>query len=342
MKLGINGFGRIGKLAAWHHLGEKFFDELVINLGRKAGSSLEDIAHYIERDSTYGLLRGFLGGYRSEEVISDINEKEGSIIVDGIKVKFLQNERDPAAIGWHREKVRLVVDATGKYLDPTLPPDCEKGSARGHLESGAEKVIVSAPFKIGQKGAPMPEDAVTTVMGINENSYDPRIHRIISNASCTTTCLAHMIKPLLNRFGYKRILSASMATVHAATGSQQVLDRLPASGKTPPKKSERAEQHNTDHHRGGQDPKPGHPGDGENRLYRGIGQGARVGGLSHHTGHSRPKRTVRQNNNKGDYKRYLQEDRKGRFKKISSFLRKTERVRRYNRPSQGGGRYRGA
>ncbi|VEN75183.1 Glyceraldehyde-3-phosphate dehydrogenase [Candidatus Desulfarcum epimagneticum] len=231
MKLGINGFGRIGKLTAWHHLGEKFFDGLVVNLGRKVGNSIEDIAHYIERDSTYGLLRGFLKGYRSENVIADIDEQEGSMRVDGVKVKFLRSERDPARIGWAKENVRLVVDATGKYLDPTLSPDAPGGSVRGHLESGAEKVIVSAPFKIRQKGAGMPEDAVTTVMGVNENSYDPRTHRIISNASCTTTCLAHMIKPLLNAFGYKRILSASMATVHAVTGSQQALDRLPGAGK---------------------------------------------------------------------------------------------------------------
>ena len=231
MKLGINGFGRIGKLTAWHHLGEKFFDELVINLGRHVGSSMEDIAHYIERDSSYGLLRGFLKGYKSENVISDIDEKDGSMIIDGIKVKFLRSQRNPAQIGWDAENVKLVVDATGKYLDPTLAPDSANGSVRGHLEAGAEKVIVSAPFKIGREEMKMPEDVVTTVMGINENSYDPRRHRIISNASCTTTCLAHMMKPLLNTFGYKRILSASMATVHAATGSQQVLDKLPGAGK---------------------------------------------------------------------------------------------------------------
>jgi glyceraldehyde 3-phosphate dehydrogenase len=76
----------------------------------------------------------------------------------------------------------------------------------------------------------MPGDAVTTVMGINENDYDPRVHRIISNASCTTTCLAHMMKPLLDFFGPQKILTASMSTIHAVTGSQQVLDRLPKSG----------------------------------------------------------------------------------------------------------------
>jgi glyceraldehyde 3-phosphate dehydrogenase len=76
----------------------------------------------------------------------------------------------------------------------------------------------------------MPEDAITTVMGINHDDYDARKHRIISNASCTTTCLAHMMKPLINHFGPRKILSASMATIHAATGSQQVLDRLPQTG----------------------------------------------------------------------------------------------------------------
>jgi glyceraldehyde 3-phosphate dehydrogenase len=133
-------------------------------------------------------------------------------------------------LNWKKHGVKLVVDTTGDFLDPTLPPDHPKGSLRGHLEAGVEKVIVSAPFKINNNGMPMPDDVVTSVMGINDNVYDPRRHKIISNASCTTTCLAHMIKPLLNAFGPKKILSASMATVHAATGSQQVLDRLPITG----------------------------------------------------------------------------------------------------------------
>jgi glyceraldehyde 3-phosphate dehydrogenase len=128
--------------------------------------------------------------------------------------------------------VRLVVDTTGQFLDPTLPADAPKGALRGHLAAGASKVIASAPFKLKTQDIPMPEDAVTTVMGINEHDFDPRRHKLISNASCTTTCLAHMINPLLHAYGAQRILSASMATVHAATGSQQVLDRLPGKGKT--------------------------------------------------------------------------------------------------------------
>jgi len=232
MKLGINGFGRIGKLTAWHHVARKYFSEIVVNIGREAGTCIADVAHYMERDSTYGALHAFLHGSQASPVVTDIDENAGTMIVDGVPLKFLRSARAPLAIDWQAQDVRLVVDTTGQFLDPTLPADHPKGSVRGHLESGAEKAVVSAPFKIKGEGSPPPDDAVTTVMGINANDYDPRRHRIISNASCTTTCLAHMMKPLINAFGANRILSASMATVHAATGSQQVLDRLPKSGKT--------------------------------------------------------------------------------------------------------------
>ncbi len=232
LKIGINGLGRIGKLTVWHHAGRRYFNEIVVNVGRQAGTDLSDIAHYLERDSTYGALHTFLHGYQAEPVIGDVDEHAGTMVVDGIPVRFLRAARTPRAIDWKAHGVRLVVDTTGRFLDPTLPADHPDGSARGHLDAGAEKVVVSAPFKITEEGVPIPDDAITTVMGINANDYDPRRHRIISNASCTTTCLAHMMKPLINAFGAKRILSASMATVHAATGSQQVLDRLPKAGKT--------------------------------------------------------------------------------------------------------------
>ncbi len=231
-KLGLNGFGRIGKLSLWHHIGRKFFNEIIVNIGRQPGSGLEDIAHYLERDSTYGWLHGYLHGHRGQPVIDNLDEAEGTMRVDGVRVRFLRSHRNPAEIGWGDHDVRLVVDTTGQFLDPTLEPTHAGGALRGHLEAGAEKVIASAPFKITDKRVSAPEDAVTTVMGINENDYDPRRHRIISNASCTTTCLAHMVKPLINAFGPKKIMSASMATVHAATGSQEVLDRLPKTGKT--------------------------------------------------------------------------------------------------------------
>jgi len=230
--LGINGFGRIGKLSVWHHVGRKFFDEIVVNLGRNVGTSIEDIAHYLERDSTYGPLHGFLYGHLAKPVIQNIDEKKGSMRVDGIQVSFLRSNRNPSQIRWRDHNVRLVVDTTGQFLDPTLLADHARGSCRGHIEAGAEKVVLSAPFKIKDKGSPIPEDAVTVVMGINDSHYDPRQHKIISAASCSTTCLAHMIKPLLNYFGPSKILSASMATVHAATGSQEVLDRLPKTDQT--------------------------------------------------------------------------------------------------------------
>ena len=232
LKLGVNGFGRIGKLTVWHHVARKFFNEIVVNIGRQVGTTFEDIAHYVERDSTYGWLHGFLYGYKAQPVISDLDEDTGSMMIDGTRVRFLQTARNPGRINWRAQGVQLVVETTGQFLDPTLDPEHPKGALRGHLEAGAQKVIVSAPFKIPDKGTPMPEDSITTVMGINGNDYDPRRHKLISNASCTTTCLAHMVKPLINAFGPKKIMSASMATVHAATGSQQVLDRLPGSGKT--------------------------------------------------------------------------------------------------------------
>jgi glyceraldehyde 3-phosphate dehydrogenase len=231
LKLGVNGFGRIGKLTVWHHVARKYFSEIVVNIGREVGTSLSDIAHYAERDSTYGRLHGYLYGCQGKPVIEELDETNGSMRIDGVKVRFLRTARNPGEIDWETQKVRLVVDTTGQFLDPTLPADAPKGALRGHLAAGASKVIASAPFKLKSHDIPMPEDAVTTVMGVNEHDFDPRRHKLISNASCTTTCLAHMINPLLHAYGAQRILSASMATVHAATGSQQVLDRLPGKGK---------------------------------------------------------------------------------------------------------------
>ncbi len=231
LPLGINGLGRIGKLTLWHHIQRRFFKKIVVNLGREAGTSLEDVAHYIERDSTYGRLSWFLNGCGGKSVIANLNEDAGTMDVNGVLVKYLRTHRNPVDIGWREEKVRVVVDTTGQFLDPMASDDDAAPGIRGHLNAGAEKVIVSAPFKLKNNHL-LPEDTVTTVMGINDSLYDPRRHKIISNASCTTTCLAHMMKPLLNAFGPKRILTASMATVHAATSSQAVLDKLPQSGKT--------------------------------------------------------------------------------------------------------------
>jgi glyceraldehyde 3-phosphate dehydrogenase len=163
-------------------------------------------------------------------VIEDLNEEAGSMMVDGVPVKILRSDRNPKDIAWRAHGVRLVVDTTGAYTDPTVPGDDANGALRGHLEAGAEKVVLSAPFKIKNQGLVMPDDAITTVMGINGEDFDPSRHNVLSAASCTTTCLSFMMKPILDAIGSDHIMSASMVTIHAATGSQNVLDAVPKAG----------------------------------------------------------------------------------------------------------------
>jgi glyceraldehyde 3-phosphate dehydrogenase len=232
MKLGINGLGRIGKLSLWHHVSRKHFSGIVANIGREVGRGLEDLAAMLERDSTYGRLGTYLHGHKSPRVIQELNEENGTMLVNGIPLTILRSSRNPNNIAWRENDVRLVVDTTGVFTDPTADPGAANGALRGHMQAGADKVILSAPFKIKSKGLEMPEDAITTVMGINEEMYETGQHSLISAASCTTTCLSYMIKPLMEKIGADKILSASMVTVHAATGSQQVLDRLPKAGAT--------------------------------------------------------------------------------------------------------------
>jgi glyceraldehyde 3-phosphate dehydrogenase len=124
--------------------------------------------------------------------------------------------------------VDLVVDATGTFMDPAAPADTSRGALRGHLEAGAEKVIVSGPFKSGADA--WPEDAVMLIQGINHRTFDSRRHNLISAASCTTTGLSHMMKPLLDNSVTAQILTASMSTLHAATNNQSALDRCPGEG----------------------------------------------------------------------------------------------------------------
>jgi glyceraldehyde 3-phosphate dehydrogenase len=188
---------------------------------------LEDIALYIEKDSTYGNLQRYLYGCRARRVIEDLDERRGRMVINGIPVTIMRQNRNPRDIGWRKHGVELVLEATGQFRDPILPADHDKGSLRGHLAAGVRKVVLSAPFKIGDKSRSVPDDAVTTIMGVNETDYDPLNHVIVSNGSCTTTCLAFMLKPLMDSFGTEQILSVSMATVHASTPSQQVLDHLP-------------------------------------------------------------------------------------------------------------------
>lgn len=232
MKIGINGMGRIGKLSLWNHVAKKHFSEIVVNVGREVGRGLSDLLQTIEKDSTFGHLGVWLHGYGGGRVIENMDETAGTATIDGVPVRFLRSHRNPRDIQWRQSGVSLVVDCTGAFMDPTVAGNGAGGALRGHLEAGAAKVILSAPFKIKNKGQPMPEDAVTVVLGINDADLDPGRHNVISSASCTTTCLAFMMKPLLDHFGAGRILSASMVTVHAATPSQKVLDSVPKAGAT--------------------------------------------------------------------------------------------------------------
>lgn len=229
--LGINSLGRIGKLTLWHHVGRKYFQEIVVNLGRDVGSGLSSIAQIIEKDATYGNIHRFLYGIKSQRIIQIVDEQKGELLIDGIPVKILRTARNPSEIAWRDYGADVVVDCTGKFQDPTLPADEKNGSLRGHLAGGAKVVINSSAFKIKNKALPMPDEAITTIYGINHTAFDHKKHQLVSAASCTTTGLAHMLKPLLQEELTSRILTASMSTIHAATNTQSVLDKTPKAGE---------------------------------------------------------------------------------------------------------------
>lgn len=229
--LGVNSLGRIGKLTLWHHIGRKHFQEIVVNVGREVGTGLSAIAQLIEKDATYGTIHRFLHGVNAERMIEIVDEKRGALLIDGIPVTILREARNPADIGWRNHGVDVVVECTGKFQDPTIAPDDKKGSITGHLAAGAKVVINSSAFKIKNKALSMPDGAVTLIYGINHTAFDCKKHQVVSAASCTTTGLAHMIKPLLESQATSRILTASMSTIHAVTNSQSILDKTPKAGE---------------------------------------------------------------------------------------------------------------
>jgi glyceraldehyde 3-phosphate dehydrogenase len=236
--LGINGAGRIGKLTIWNHLLNQHFGGLVVNVGRGVGKNLEALLHNIITDSTYGSLSHFLYGHSGKKCeVKILDSAENLTEINGMPVKFLMNNRNPKDINWSANEVRLVVDCTGAFLDPTIPADNPRGSLRGHLEAGADKVIASAPFKIKDSTQKMPVDATIMVQGINHLDFDARKHHLVSAASCTTTGLAHMMLPLLERQETANILTASMSTIHAATSTQSILDSVPSAGTSDLRKS---------------------------------------------------------------------------------------------------------
>ncbi len=188
-RIGINGFGRIGRQTLKAIL-ERHPDELeVVAVNDLADTKTN--AHLFKYDSTYGRYRG--------EVVA----REGEIRVDGHPIKAV-SERDPATLPWKELGVAIVIESTGIFTD------AEK--ARAHLDAGARKVIISAPAK---------NEDVTIVLGVNEERYDPEQHHIVSNASCTTNGLALPAKVIFDRFGIEHGL---MTTVHSYTNDQNVLD----------------------------------------------------------------------------------------------------------------------
>ena len=190
VKVGINGFGRIGRLvlrslmlAPENHL----FDVVAVN----DLASPESLAYLFKYDSVY---RRFPG---------EVCAEEGAIVINGHRVQVLA-EKDPGTLPWKNLGVEVVVESTGRFTDG------EK--AKAHLDAGARKVIISAPAS---------NEDTTIVIGVNDDMYDPAKHRIISNASCTTNCLAPVAKVLQDSFGIVRGL---MTTTHAYTNDQTILD----------------------------------------------------------------------------------------------------------------------
>ena len=187
IKVGINGFGRIGRMAFRSGLLNKDIEFVAIN-------DLTDtatLAHLLKYDSTQGILD------------AKISSTNNSIIVNGKDIKVF-TEKDPSKIPWRDMDVKFVLECTGLFT--------EKAKAAAHLEAGAKKVIISAPAK---------GPDITIVMGVNHQEYNPQKHHIVSNASCTTNCLAPVCKVLLDNFGIEKGL---MTTTHAYTGDQRLLD----------------------------------------------------------------------------------------------------------------------
>jgi glyceraldehyde 3-phosphate dehydrogenase len=230
--IGINGLGRIGKLMLWYVLGHDDFDTVVINVGRRVGTSLDSVVQYVSKDSTYGQLHRYLFGHAGVRDIEVVDEERGLIRAYGKQLIVLREARDPKDIPWRDNGVSLVIDCTGIFKDPNTEADAAKGSLRGHLAAGARVVVQSSPFKFKQKGQPLPDDAAVFIYGINHYQFEPGRHKVISAASCTTTGLAHMMRPLLDRDLTRNMITAGMSTVHAVTNSQPLLDAVPGAGAT--------------------------------------------------------------------------------------------------------------
>ena len=189
IRVGINGFGRIGRQVL-KGIRENYAGEIDVVAFNDLGD-LDTMAHLFRYDSTYGPYKG------------SVEVNNGNLIVDGDEIKALA-ERDPAQLPWGELGVDIVLESTGIFRD--------KASASKHITAGAKKVIISAPAK---------NEDITIVLGVNQDQYDPANHNIVSNASCTTNCLAPAAKVVNDTFG---IQQGFMTTIHAYTNDQQILD----------------------------------------------------------------------------------------------------------------------
>ena len=188
-KIGINGFGRIGRnvfkaIMKYH----KSLEVVAIN----DHSGAETKAHLLKYDSIYGIYE------------KDISYDDKNLIVDGKKIKW-SSYSNPNEIDWKSSGVDIVIESSGRFRSAT--------DTIGHINGGAKKVIISSPAK---------NDDITMVLGVNESEYDKSNHQIISNASCTTNCVAPMVKVLNDNFGFE---SGFMSTIHSITNDQSILDR---------------------------------------------------------------------------------------------------------------------
>ena len=189
IRVGINGFGRIGRQVV-----RAAAEQGVADIEFVAVNDLTDtktLAHLFKYDSVHGTFEGTCSAH------------DGALVVDGRELKVL-SEKDPASLPWKKLGVDLVLESTGRFTDAA--------SAKKHLDAGAKKVIISAPAK---------GEDITIVMGVNHDKFDAAKHTIISNASCTTNCLVPMVKVIRDNFGFKH---GSMTTIHSYTNDQNVLD----------------------------------------------------------------------------------------------------------------------
>src|SRR6186713_124920 len=187
IKVGINGFGRIGRNVLRTCLGDESIDFVAVN----DLTDTKTLAHLLKYDSIMGNLD------------NEISAEGDTVKVDGDSFKVF-SEKDPAAIDWESVGAEVVIESTGRFTNAE--------DAKKHLRGSVKKVIISAPAK---------GEDITIVLGVNEENYDPAAHHIISNASCTTNCLAPVAKVVHEKFGIK---SAQMTTIHSYTNDQQLLD----------------------------------------------------------------------------------------------------------------------